>query len=124
MIISSKKIFFTALLAFFISNSEIYSQNKNDKIQQLIEQKRAFNKKNKNSIVYKIQLYNGYEEEAYKIKHNFEVAYPEYKTIIDASRQPDWKTQVGNFTTRLEADRILNIIKEKFSRAIVLEDKI
>ena len=124
MIISSKKIFFTALLAFFISNTEIYSQTENDKIEQLIEQKRAFNKRNKNSIVYKIQLYNGYEEEAYKIKYNFEASYPEYKTIIDASRQPDWKTQVGIFTTRLEADRVLNIIKEKFAGAIVLEDKI
>jgi len=39
-------------------------------------------------------------------------------------KSPEWKTQVGNFTTRLEADRILNIISEKFTGAIVLEDKI
>ena len=82
------------------------------------------NKKNKSSIVYKIQLYNGYETEAYKIKRNFEASFPEYKTFIDASKQPDWKTQVGNFNTRIEADRVLIIIKDKFSGAIVLEDKI
>jgi len=124
MIISLKRIYFTAFLALFVGTISSYSQSENEKISKLIEQKRMYNKKNKNSIIYKIQLYNGYETEAYKIKHNFEAAYPEYKTIIDASKQPDWKTQVGIFTTRLEADRILNIIKEKFAGAIVLEDKI
>tara|TARA_R110001583_G_scaffold83631_8_gene220755 strand:- start:451 stop:825 length:375 start_codon:yes stop_codon:yes gene_type:complete len=124
MIISLKRLLFTAFLTLLLGITNSYSQSENEKINNLIEQKRDFNKKNKSSIVYKIQLYNGYETEAYKIKRNFEAAYPEYKTIIDASKQPDWKTQVGNFTTRLEADRVLIIIKDKFSGAIVLEDKI
>ncbi|MBL4938938.1 MAG: SPOR domain-containing protein [Lutibacter sp.] len=120
MIISLKKIFFIAIL-FTIANS--YSQSENEKIDTLIEQKRTFNQQNKNSVVYKIQLYNGLEIEAYKIKLNFEVAFPDYKTKI-IYKSPEWKTQVGNFSTRLEADRILNIIKAKFLGAIVLEDKI
>jgi len=89
----------------------------------LIEQKRAYNKDNKSSVVYKIQLYNGNEEEAYKIRRNFNTSYPEYKTTI-MYKPPEWKTQVGDFKTRLEADRALNIIKKKYSGAIVLVDKI
>ena len=121
MFISLKKVLFAAFL-FSINYS--YSQIENKKIDSLIQQKRIFNQQNKNSTVYKIQLYYGNETEAYKIKQNFETLFPEYKTIIDASKQPDWKTQVGNFNTRLEADRVLNIIKVKFFGAIVLEDKI
>ena len=123
MIISSKKIFFTALLAFLIGNTNIYSQSENSKIQELIAQKKAYNKKNKNSTVYKIQLYNGNEREAYQIKSNFNTSFPDYNVKI-MYKSPEWKTQVGNFNTRLEADRILNIIAEKFAGAIVLEDKI
>jgi len=123
MIISSKKIFFTALLAFLIGNTNIYSQSENSKIQELIAQKKAYNKKNKNSTVYKIQLYNGNEREAYQIKSNFNTSFPDYNVKI-MYKSPEWKTQVGNFNTRLEADRILNIISEKFAGAIVLEDKI
>ena len=33
---------------------------------------------------------------------------------------PEWKVKVGRFNTKLEADRALNKIKEKFSGAIVI----
>ncbi len=123
MTFSSKKLIFTVFLALLLSITNSYSQTESEKINNLIEQKRNFNKKNKNSIVYKIQLYNGNETEAYKIRSNFSASFPEYKTRI-IYKSPEWKTQVGIFNTRLEADRVLNIINEKFSGAIVLEDKI
>jgi hypothetical protein len=123
MNILSKRIVLVLFFAFFLSNSKSFAQSENEKINTLIEQKRAFNKENKSSVVYKIQLYNGNEEEAYKIRRNFNTSYPEYKTTI-MYKPPEWKTQVGDFKTRLEADRALNIIKKKFSGAIVLVDKI
>lgn len=112
------------LTLFMFCTIHTFAQSESEKIHTLIEQKRDFNKNNKNSIVYKIQLYNGNETEAYKVKQNFDLEFPEYKTVIDASKQPDWKTQVGYFKTRLEADRVLTIISEKFVGAIVLKDKI
>ena len=123
MIILLKKIFFASFLILLFNITNSYSQSENEKITNLIEQKRAFNKNTKNSKIYKIQLYNGNETQAYKIKRNFETAFPNYKTKI-IYKSPEWKTQVGNFNSRIEADRILNIIKEKFIGAIVLEDKI
>jgi len=119
----AKRILLLLIFTFFTSISISYAQSENKKIDDLIEQKRTYNKNNKSSVVYKIQLYNGNEEEAYKIRRNFNTSYPEYKTTI-IYKPPEWKTQVGNFKTRLEADRALNIIKKKFAGAIVLLDKI
>jgi len=121
----TKKIIFSLFILLFMSITNANSQSENEKINNLIEQKRAYNKTNKISAVYKIQLYNGNETQAYKVRKEFEAVFPEYKVIIDASKQPDWKTQISYFRTRIEADRALNLIKEKYSGAFfVLEDKI
>ena len=100
-----------------------YSQSDNTKINDLITQKRAFNKKNKTSIVFKIQIFNGIETKAYKIERECRANFPEYSVSV-MYKNPEWKTHIGPFKTRLEADRALLSIKEKYSGAIVLEDKI
>ncbi|MFB9271208.1 MULTISPECIES: SPOR domain-containing protein [Flavobacteriaceae] len=119
----TKKKHIGLLLTLLITSGFAFAQNEADKIEDLISQKRSYNQQNKNTIVYKIQLYNGVETEAYKIESNFKSVFPEYKTNI-IYKQPEWKTQVGNFETKLEADRVLLLIKEEFSGAIVLEDLI
>jgi hypothetical protein len=114
------------LLSFFLvltSYTCIYSQTEQHKISTLITQKRNFNKSNKTSTVYKIQLFNGVEKTAYTKKNEFQSIFPEYKVKI-IYIAPEWKTQVGNFTSRLEADRVLNIVQQKFLGAFVLKDKI
>jgi len=110
-------------LTIFLSINSSYSQSENEKINSLIEQKKAFNKTNKNIIVFKIQIYNGNETQAYAIKRNFEADFPEYNAKVGYD-SPEFKTRFGNFRTRLEADRALNIIKKKYTGAIVLEEKI
>ena len=119
----SKSLIITAILTLFLSKTNCYSQSEDEKISTLIEQKKSFNKNNKSSIVYKIQLFNGDEDEAYKMQRDFEAAFPEYKVRV-VYNKPEFKTQVGQFKTRLEADKILLIIKEEYNGAIVLEDKI
>lgn len=119
----TKKIVFTGLFSLLLGITISTAQSENKKIDSLIHQKRLYNKKHKNSTVYKIQLYNGAEEEAYTIRQKFMLEFPDYTTKIVYS-PPEWKTQVGNFKTRLEADRVFAMIKEKFIGAIVLEDKI
>ncbi|HSQ46875.1 MAG TPA: hypothetical protein VLM44_08165 [Lutibacter sp.] len=112
-------VFFTT----FLNTNNVFSQSENEKINALIEQKKAFNKTNKNILVFKIQLYNGNETQAYAVKRNFETDFPEYRTKI-IYKTPEWKTHAGNFRTRLEADRALNMVKIKYAGAIVLEEKI
>ena len=119
----SKSLIITSILTIFLSKANCYSQSEDEKISTLIEQKKSFNKNNKNSILYKIQLYNGNEDEAYKMQRDFETTFPEYLVKV-VYNKPEFKTQVGQFKTRLEADKILLIIKEEYNGAIVLEDKI
>lgn len=118
-----RKILILSLFISLTSFTQLYSQTEQDKISSLISQKRDFNKNNKTSTVYKIQLFNGPEKDAYTKKYKFQSTFPEYKVQI-IYVAPEWKTQVGNFNTRLEADRALNIIQQKFIGAFVLEDKI
>lgn len=118
-----RKILILSLFISLTSFTQLYSQTEQDKISSLISQKRDFNKNNKTSTVYKIQLFNGPEKAAYTKKYKFQSTFPEYKVQI-IYVAPEWKTQVGNFNTRLEADRALNIIQQKFVGAFVLEDKI
>lgn len=119
----SIKLILLLFFTVFLSTNNVFSQSENEKISALIEQKKAFNKTNKNILVFKIQLYNGNETQAYAVKRNFESDFPEYRTKI-IYKTPEWKTHAGNFRTRLEADRALNTIKLKYTGAIVLEEKI
>lgn len=122
MKILSKSTLFTLFICVILGISAGTAQSESQEISNLIAQKKTFNKKNKSSIVYKIQLYNGNEGESYKVQDNFKKEFPDYSVKV-VYNKPEFKTQVGNFKTRLEADRILLIIQEKFSGAIVLEDK-
>lgn len=123
MIKTSKTINYIIFFTLFVNSLAVYSQSESENITNLIEQKKLYNKKNKNSTVYKIQLYNGNEPEAYKIKQLFNAEFMDYKAEVVYDK-PEWKTQVNTFKTRLDADRVAKIIKEKFAGAIVLEDKI
>ena len=108
------------LLLFFLSITAINAQEKltNYKsINSLITKKREFNKQNKNG--FRIQLYNGLEKQARSLKYRFEIEYPGIYTKL-SYKNPEWKIQVGNYKTRLDADRALNKFREKFSGAIVV----
>lgn len=117
-----KRLLLSSFMVIFLSISNSYAQTESDKIDKLIEQKRYFNKKNKNNSGFKIQIFNGNEVDAIKIKRNFDALYPDYTTLI-IYKSPEWKTQVGPFKTRLEADRTLLAIKQDYKGAIVIEEK-
>nr|WP_299031225.1 SPOR domain-containing protein [uncultured Tenacibaculum sp.] len=100
---------------FSVNAQSKHTDNKN--INSLIEKKRAYNKHN--GTGYRIQLYNGQEGRARSLRNRFQVEYPGVYTKLTYSA-PEWKIQVGNYKTRLHADRALNEIREKFSGAIVV----
>ncbi|WP_028891354.1 SPOR domain-containing protein [Tenacibaculum sp. 47A_GOM-205m] len=108
-------IFLLSAGVFSVTAQSKYADNKN--INSLIEKKRAYNKHN--GTGYRIQLYNGQEGRARSLRNRFQVEYPGVYTKLTYSA-PEWKIQVGNYKTRLHADRALNEIREKFSGAIVV----
>ena len=87
-------------------------------IDQMIAQKKDYNKEIGTIKGYKIQLFYGNEKDAYDTRDEFKLLYPEisYKIIFSS---PEWKVQVGNYKTRLEADGALVDIKIDFPNAII-----
>lgn len=118
---NTKKILYALLVISFSFSTSAFSQD-SQKINEVLEQRRAYNKENPTGMGFKIQLYNGNETKAYKIKNDFQIAFKSKATLLYES--PEWKVRVGNYKTRLEADRALLEISKKFSSAVVLETEI
>ena len=122
------RFFNIAITLVFItfSVSKISAQGKNielsqnPKFEQLLLDKRKIN----NSITidesYKIQIFNGSSEVAKKTLNEFR---QEFKTI-DATivfNTPNYKVWVGNFRTRIEAEKNIIEIKKKFTNAFLIK---
>ena len=88
-------------------------------VNELVAQKKAYNKDRNSYPGYKIQIYYGSEKECYEIKDEFTALFPEIPTSIIFST-PQWKLQVGEYRTRLEADHSIQSIKKEYPSAIVL----
>ena len=113
-------LFFAFFALIFCSSQMAVSQEKKSDsqlINELISKKKEFNKEF--GYGYRIQLYNGFEVEAKKIRAQFKIEHPNIQTYL-VYRQPEWKIQIGLYKTKLEADRALLEIKQEFNGAIVV----
>ncbi|MBT8384630.1 MAG: SPOR domain-containing protein [Bacteroidia bacterium] len=121
----NKIIFLFATICFLFSN-QLFSQTKgkleiqsSEKIKNIIKQKEAYNKNLKYIKGFKIQLFNGSEQGAYKTREDFSTMFPDIEIKIQFF-SPEWKVRVGNYKNRLDADRALFEIKQAFPNAIIL----
>ena len=88
-----------------------------DQNSPLIFKKRNFNKEF--GFGYSIQLYNGNEQQARQILTRFNVDFPDrFSKLVYNS--PEWKVQVGNYKTKLEADKDLIKFQKKITGIIVV----
>ena len=111
-------LFFGLFLIGCLSTNAQSNYTDNKDINSLLKKKREYNKYN--GTGFRIQLYNGSETRARGIKSNFESDFSGVYTKSDYDA-PEWKVQVGNYKTRLDADRALNKIREKYSGAIIIK---
>jgi len=88
-------------------------------IDEMIAQKKEYNKSIEKHPGFKIQIYYGSEKRCYEVKEEFSMLFSDIKTSIIFST-PQWKLQVGNYRTRLEADNAIVKIKKEYPSAIVL----
>jgi len=72
---------------------------------------------------YRIQIYFGSRDKADSTKNQFEELFPETKSKI-IYEEPNFKTVVGSYPTKLEADRYLRIFQEEFSDAFIIRNKV
>ena len=123
---------FSSLLAFILMIPGVLLSQENEgdlrvessaSVKELIAQKIAYNKEQNSYPGYKIQIYYGSEKECYEIKDEFTSLFPDIPTSIIFST-PQWKLQVGEYRSRLEADKSIQSIKKEYPSAIVLSTEI
>lgn len=90
--------------------------NQAPELDALLTLKKEMNVSDNDSDRYKIQIYSGNRDGAKKARKKFNKKFEE----IDANLEyetPNYKIWVGNFRSRLEADRALIRVKKEFKDA-------
>lgn len=107
---------------YSFSQQGTVSIQQDKKIANLLEIKKEMNKNDSDSERYKIQIYSGNRASAESAQREFNTTFTDWKATIQYET-PNFKIWAGNFTTRLEADRALKKIKNKFSTAFIFKPK-
>jgi hypothetical protein len=111
------------ILLFFNFNTIIAQEvtvSQDTKFEQLLNEKRKVNSSITINNRYKIQIFNGASDESKKILIQFKKENKNYDATIVFST-PLYKVWIGNFKTRIEAERNLNILKKKYPNAILIK---
>jgi hypothetical protein len=123
---SSLYIAFFASIIFLFTSEILSAQtpsvtvNADPRIDQLLRVKKQLEKENKLGDGFTIQLYYGSLNQANEVLKNYRYSYGTWPASIEYET-PNYKVWVGNFGTRLEADRALVEIKSKFTSAFILK---
>jgi hypothetical protein len=119
----SKTLFTVVFIVFFTSNS--FSQEHKTSIIQdsrftdLLNEKRKMNAAATGSDRFRIQIFSGDNEKCKKAFYDFKKSYKDIdRTIVFKS--PIYKVLVGNFKTRLDAERVLMELKKKYPNALLV----
>ncbi len=119
-----KLLVFSILMSFLSINisaqEATITLNEDLKIHQLLELKKSLEEENKLTDGYTIQLYYGEKNRANNVIRKYRYTYDSWSATIKYET-PNYKVWVGNFSSRIDADRALIEIKEKFPSAFILK---
>ncbi len=124
----SLKINLLALICYLILTTNGFAQqgtvtvNQDKNIDVLLDLKKEMNKTDNSTDRYKIQVYSGNRSDAEATQSKFNSTFDKWNSNI-VYEYPNFKIWVGSFTTRLEADRALKEVKQKFSSAFIFKPK-
>ncbi|TDP60385.1 SPOR domain-containing protein [Flavobacterium dankookense] len=124
-ILSAKNSFFIIAITLKISSFS-YAQeakvsvNQDVKFEQLLNEKRKINSSITINDRYKIQIFNGDSENSKKALINFKKENKNIDGTIVFST-PMYKVWVGNFKTRIDAEKNLQLLKKKFPNAFLIK---
>ncbi|WP_271729968.1 SPOR domain-containing protein [Aquimarina algiphila] len=94
--------------------------NQDPRIKRLLDIKLKMEKDGDFSDRYKIQLYYGNLNKANEIVKSSKESFEKWESTIQWET-PNYKVWLGNFRTRLEADRALKEVHEKFPNAFIFK---
>ncbi len=72
---------------------------------------------------YRVQIYNGSKQKTLEIRSSFINIFPNVP-VYTVYETPEYKVQVGDFRTRLEAEYFLNKVVKEFGSGFVARTKI
>ncbi len=113
MIIISEKI---------VAQSASVTINEDAKITRLLELKKELEKENKLADGYIVQLHYGELSKANEVLRKYRNNHGAWPASIEYET-PNYKVWVGNFSSRLDADRALLEIQRTFDAAFILKRK-
>jgi hypothetical protein len=97
--------------------------NSDSRVDSIIQIHREENIRKNGIDGYRVQIYQGTKEEAYKVKTRFLSLHDNMPAYVKFP-SPDFTTKVGDFRTRSEALKLKNLIKDEFPAAFIVDDVI
>ncbi|MEJ1222702.1 SPOR domain-containing protein [Sediminicola sp. 1XM1-17] len=116
-----RTVFSTLILLFF--STTIFAQQgtisieQDPKIDALVQ---IYKASTDIADVYRIQIYFGSLNEAKEIKMQAEGDYPDWYSKIDFIT-PSYRVRIGQFKTKLEAERNLIDVRKKYPSALLIQ---
>lgn len=124
-ILAFKQLFFYTL-TLIITSCYVNAQDLNvtvsqdPKFAQLLNEKRKSNVSITANDRYKIQIFSGDSENAKKTLRGFKQEFTDTDGTI-VFNTPNYKVWVGNFKTRIEAERNLIDIRKKYKNVLLIK---
>jgi len=73
---------------------------------------------------YRVQIFSGSDrKDAYDAQAKFQEKYPGIGTYL-TYRSPDFKVRIGDFRSRLEAEKMVQELKTRFTGLFIIPEKI
>ncbi len=119
-----KELLFALLITLFLTQKSLSQDGKvtvyqDPKFEQLLNEKRKINSSITINDRYKIQIYNGDSESTKKTLADFKKENKNLDATIIFST-PQYKVWVGNYKTRIEAEKQLQAFKKKYPNAFLI----
>ena len=110
-------VIFISSTYFGLGQEGQISIEQDKKISDLLE---LYKGNNSSSDMYRIQVFFGSYQGAERVKSQVEVDFPGWYSKIDFE-SPSYRVRVGRFKTKLEAERKLIEVREKYPSAVLLK---
>lgn len=119
-----KALFYSFALCIITINSKAQDRKitvtQDPKFEQLLNEKRKINASIAVNERYKIQIFSGDTEKAKKTLNDCRQNFTDLDGTI-VFNTPNYKVWIGNFRTRIEAERNLIEIKKKYETAYIIK---
>ena len=121
-------ISFLVITVFCYSQSDGYVIiDQDQRIEQLVQKQKEIHSADNTIDGFRIQIFmesgNDAVDHANQVKSEFETNYPDVPIYL-VFGQPYYRLRVGDFRTRLEAEKFFQVLSKDYKKAFVTSDRI